>query len=75
MFNFDEASAAWRANKIPQENGTFAYKCNVTECTRACHVYSSNNKRKRKDTDIGVSDYCRKHILLAKELKRLNIEK
>lgn len=66
MFDFDAASAAWRENKISQENGTFTYKCKVPNCKRACHVYSKKNKNKKfkMDLDIGMNDVCTRHILL-----------
>lgn len=49
--DFDGASEAWKANKIPKGNGTYAYRCSATkkDGTPCCQMVS------------GTSDYCKRH--------------
>ena len=50
--DFDGASEAWKANKIPKGNGTYAYRCcglkrDGFPCTQMVS---------------GTSDYCKRHL-------------
>ena len=50
--DFDGASEAWKANKIPKGNGTYAYRCTKTlktgeNCSQKC---------------CGTNDYCKRHL-------------
>ena len=49
--DFDEASAAWRANKKPVANGTFKYIC--------CGITKTGNKCNRQP--LLNSEYCKTH--------------
>lgn len=49
--DFDEASAAWRANKKPTENGCFTYLC--------CRKTLSGNPCRRESLKNDV--YCKQH--------------
>ncbi len=51
---FEEASKAWRLNKVEREDGTFQYKCTYikrrgkrcTPCNRVVYEYELNAKKK-----------------------------
>lgn len=52
IIDFDAASAAWKANKIPKGNGTYTYKCctilrNGSQCSLAA---------------ISKKDTCKRHL-------------
>ena len=53
--DFDEASAAWRENKIVGANGCYKYKCtqickNSKECSLSCVIFENYCKRHLKMT-------------------------
>ena len=54
---FDEASAAWRENKIAQKGGAFLYKCT--------YIHSNGKLCKKACVDI-VQTYCRQHLRFGK---------
>ena len=49
---FDEASAAWRENKIPRKGGAFSYKC--------MYVHSNGKLCKKACVNI-VQTLCKQH--------------
>lgn len=53
FIDFDEASTAWRENKIVGENGCYKYKClqickNSKECSLGCVLFEKYCKRHLK---------------------------
>lgn len=56
FIDFDEASTAWRENKIVGENGCYKYKClqickNSKECSLGCVLFEKYCKRHLKMND------------------------
>ena len=49
--DFDEASAAWKANKVSQGNGPSAYRC--------CSILRNGEPCSQKS--ITNSEFCKKH--------------
>jgi hypothetical protein len=49
--DFDAASAAWKANKVPKGNGTYAYKCNG--------ILRSGDTCSQKA--VANCDFCKRH--------------
>ena len=50
QIDFDEASAAWKANKIPKGNGTYTYRCSAIlrsggPCTQPAQCHKETCKR------------------------------
>jgi hypothetical protein len=54
--DFDEASAAWKANKKPTQNGCYKYVCQQT--TKAGKLCSFEA--------LAGCDYCKKHNKMRK---------
>lgn len=55
-FDFDEASSAWRENKIKQPNGCYKYRCmgqnrDTSCCKRPCMKETDYCKTHYKDDD------------------------
>jgi len=50
-FDFDEASLAWKSNKIYQGNGTYVYRC---------EQIMKNGKPCKKNACL-YSDFCKTH--------------
>jgi hypothetical protein len=66
---FDDASAEWRKNKLPIEDGSFRYRCcfvykNGDQCIKMTDIqnsllcYGSNNK----ETNMKATQYCVTHL-------------
>lgn len=57
---FDASSAAWRENKIPIGNGSFAYKCNYvhTNGKRCSKIVSAQKSESRYRTHPEWSTHC-----------------
>ena len=80
--DFDEASKAWRKNKIHLGNGYFAYQCNYIHSNgRQCNKVVSQQKqavlyRIREDwirnTNLKSMEFCNKHIIRGPTQKILN---
>jgi len=51
VFDFDEASAAWKENKIAKGNGTYTYKC--------CGVLRNGEACSQRALDY--TDFCKRH--------------
>ena len=54
--DFDGASTAWKANKVPKGNGTYGYKCeklqrNGEPCSHIAAPWSDFCKRHQPKTD------------------------
>ena len=71
--DFDEASAAWRENKVYKGKGVFAYKCiyihsNGKHCSRSVYAqipkYETHPQwsRQRQTSDT----YCKQHLVHGK---------
>lgn len=52
--DFDEASAAWRANKQSIGSGSYRYVC--------CQVIASSGRRCGVKCAPGSVDFCRRHF-------------
>ena len=55
-FDFDAASAAWKANKVPQGNGTYTYKC----CATLRNGENCSHKA------LHNCDFCKRHNKVTK---------
>lgn len=60
---FDEASAAWRENKIARKGGAFSYKCS--------YIHSNAKLCKKPCVDIAQT-LCKQHIRFGRLATRLN---
>ncbi len=62
---FEEASKAWKSNKIEEENSTYQYKCTYRNhknirCTRRLYEYELMSKNKPLKTNCDY--FCKLHI-------------
>jgi hypothetical protein len=62
---FEEASKAWKANKIEKENSTYKYKCTFRNkkkirCNRPLYEYELNSKNKPYKENC--EHFCKMHI-------------
>ncbi len=62
---FEEASKAWKSNKIEKENCTYEYKCTFlnnksVRCNRSLYEYELSSKKKELKTNC--NHFCKIHI-------------
>lgn len=70
--DFDEASSAWRKNKVSLGRGYFKYKCSFENCDEPLYYYLTEHKCFDKiATEFDIENknnsnkyiYCENHLL------------
>lgn len=68
---FEEASKAWKSNKIEKENCTYEYKCTFRYYAKACNnksfrcnrsLYEYELLSKNKPLKVNCEYFCKLHI-------------
>ncbi len=65
---FEEASRAWRSNKIERNDCTYEYRCTYCDpksgsrCTRPLYQYMLEQKGKDSKEKINANLFCQMHI-------------
>ncbi len=77
--DFDEASRAWRKNKISLGNGYFAYRCNYIHSNgKRCSTVVSAQKMKQKyliredwttKKTFDSYEFCQRHLIRGRNRK------